>query len=115
MNQRLKAGRASVTVTSESEARIITTVAGIGAIGAQGSDSGDGGPANSASLYRPSGAPVDGAGNLLIASRHNATSRPADGQEVKSTSDASISTAKLACGSGDPLLAWTPAPQADGQ
>jgi uncharacterized protein (TIGR03437 family) len=53
---------------------IITTVAGTG----KTNFSGDGGPATSATLYRPSGVAVDGAGNVYIADTQNVRIRKVD-------------------------------------
>ncbi|HEX5228688.1 MAG TPA: hypothetical protein VFW44_13305 [Bryobacteraceae bacterium] len=60
---------------------IITTVAGNGHI----DYSGDNGPATSASLWRPSGVAVDGAGNIYIADTENSRVRKVDTQGVIST------------------------------
>src|SRR5207244_8640610 len=57
---------------------IITTVAGSGPTGTFGGFSGDGGPATSASLNRPAGVTVDGAGNIFIADSNNLRIRRVD-------------------------------------
>ncbi len=60
----------------------ISTIAGSGTPGFSGSFSGDGASANAATLARPSGVSVDGAGNLYIADTGNQRIRQVSGTTI---------------------------------